>query len=562
MLGKHPGAKDRQWGIVQEHMDGGSLSKLIQGQMANPHTVLYSDRQALAWCADIAEALAHLHSMDPMIIHRDVKQDNILLKFIDEGRLAAKLLDFGLHVLMDDDRSNRAVYRGIKTGELVDPRVVSADGALPPPLHPSTAGIRRYNAAVGEFVIRGLSCNGSLPQAALSRTTSSSKDYAEVLANGAAAGDGPLSAGAAGNGMADGAWPGFRHVGGAADEPAGCAAPAGMVFVPMVMHGKVQQHSPIGNGEQQGDRPASAGGSSSTGASCAMTIDIPGASGRGGSAGGAAAFGGMPQRSAPLPIIPPARTASPAIPISIPGGVRGGGGVAGGSLQPYMPLVHPDAGGPFIIDGDSDRDEVTPCGSRFASQAGMVGAANGDGMTMGLQSVDGGGVEGGSWHSSGGGHNGHRPPTNQVSRFFNAVIEDAHLLEERFTVMFQLTGQTGSCIYMAPEVYKREPYNEKVDVFSFGVIMYEIFARSLILFTYTPHSSPADADAYAGRVAAGFRPSRPSHLHPAIWDLITRCWQDHPARRPSMAQVLAELRLMMETNADEFGTPKCQCVIS
>jgi serine/threonine protein kinase len=29
---------------------------------------------------------------------------------------------------------------------------------------------------------------------------------------------------------------------------------------------------------------------------------------------------------------------------------------------------------------------------------------------------------------------------------------------------------------MAPEVYNREPYNEKVDMYSFGIILYQILS--------------------------------------------------------------------------------------
>jgi serine/threonine protein kinase len=39
---------------------------------------------------------------------------------------------------------------------------------------------------------------------------------------------------------------------------------------------------------------------------------------------------------------------------------------------------------------------------------------------------------------------------------------------------YELTGQTGSLMYMAPEVYNGQPYNEKADVFSFGMMMYEV----------------------------------------------------------------------------------------
>ncbi|GIL80732.1 hypothetical protein Vretifemale_10044 [Volvox reticuliferus] len=40
---------------------------------------------------------------------------------------------------------------------------------------------------------------------------------------------------------------------------------------------------------------------------------------------------------------------------------------------------------------------------------------------------------------------------------------------------------------MAPEVYRNMPYNEKVDVFSLGVLMYEVFSRTLLLVAAVWH---------------------------------------------------------------------------
>eukprot|EP01042_Synura_sphagnicola_P000799 gene799-885_t len=45
--------------------------------------------------------------------------------------------------------------------------------------------------------------------------------------------------------------------------------------------------------------------------------------------------------------------------------------------------------------------------------------------------------------------------------------------------VFEMTGYTGSLRYMAPEVALRQPYNEKCDVYSFGIILWQM-ARSKV----------------------------------------------------------------------------------
>ena len=36
---------------------------------------------------------------------------------------------------------------------------------------------------------------------------------------------------------------------------------------------------------------------------------------------------------------------------------------------------------------------------------------------------------------------------------------------------------------MPPEVFNHEPYNEKVDVYSFAVVLYELFGRTLLVYS-------------------------------------------------------------------------------
>lgn len=56
----------------------------------------YTWRDALRWLQQIAGALRYLHDMRPMVVHRDLKLENLLLTGNNPARADAKLADFGL----------------------------------------------------------------------------------------------------------------------------------------------------------------------------------------------------------------------------------------------------------------------------------------------------------------------------------------------------------------------------------------------------------------------------------------------------------------------------------
>ena len=75
------------------------------------------------------------------------------------------------------------------------------------------------------------------------------------------------------------------------------------------------------------------------------------------------------------------------------------------------------------------------------------------------------------------------------------------------------------------------------------------------------------ADAYAQKVADGYRPSRPDKMDPELFDLIEWCWRHDPNDRPEMKDVIDCLHVIqnnMEAAAQSGGGQEagCGCIIS
>ncbi|PSC71657.1 60S ribosomal L37a [Micractinium conductrix] len=294
-----PEAQWRTLYLVQELAAGGTLKNLILNQMINPTRKLYSLGGAVRWGAQIAEGLAHLHSINPMIIHRDLKAENVLLAPADDGTLNARLADFGLHAL------------------------------VPQP------------------------------------------------------------------GMASSQW-------GLCELKEEGSTHGGPVFGPGGMRLRAESSHSVGS--------------------------------------------------------PKSASTSP--------------------------------------EKNRQAGESAAARALLAEDEGTAGAA------------DGGGDNEGS-------------PRGKK---------------------YRMTGKTGAFVYMAPEVLLCRAYNEKVDVFSFGVILYELLHRRMIVAELMYLGNVEDAEAHAWQVAGGHRPTISPDLPQQLQALVAECWAQGPDDRPSMADVARRLR--------------------
>ncbi|XP_062178742.1 serine/threonine/tyrosine-protein kinase HT1-like isoform X1 [Phragmites australis] len=96
-------------------------------------------------------------------------------------------------------------------------------------------------------------------------------------------------------------------------------------------------------------------------------------------------------------------------------------------------------------------------------------------------------------------------------------------------------GNKGTYRWMAPEMTKEKPYTRKVDVYSFGIVLWELTTCLLPFQGMTPVQA-----AYAAS-EKNLRPPLSSSCPPVLNNLIKRCWSANPARRPEFSYIVSVL---------------------
>lgn len=94
----------------------------------------------------------------------------------------------------------------------------------------------------------------------------------------------------------------------------------------------------------------------------------------------------------------------------------------------------------------------------------------------------------------------------------------------------------GTPLYMAPEVMLKGAITNKVDIYSFGIILWEILTRKE---AFQNHS---DYDEFVEAVCThGERPPIPLSCPPKLKRLMQECWQASPEARPTFAEIVPRI---------------------
>ncbi|KAH9738419.1 serine/threonine-protein kinase CTR1 [Citrus sinensis] len=121
------------------------------------------------------------------------------------------------------------------------------------------------------------------------------------------------------------------------------------------------------------------------------------------------------------------------------------------------------------------------------------------------------------------------------------VVCDFGLSRLKANTFLSSKSAAGTPEWMAPEVLRDEPSNEKSDIYSFGVILWELATLQ------QPWGNLNPAQVVA---AVGFKGKRleiPRNVNPHVASIIEACWANEPWKRPSFSTIMELLRPLIKS---------------
>lgn len=122
----------------------------------------------------------------------------------------------------------------------------------------------------------------------------------------------------------------------------------------------------------------------------------------------------------------------------------------------------------------------------------------------------------------------------------------ARTAEEDEAIQCEMTKCVGTWRWTAPEVFRSSNYDEKVDIYSFAMVIYELITSKLPYSDKWPNSSAGMSVSAILNITQGLRPAiKKSHFKGCptfLRDMMLKCWGPDPSARPSFAEVAAQLR--------------------
>ncbi|XP_024114848.1 vascular endothelial growth factor receptor 2 isoform X1 [Oryzias melastigma] len=102
--------------------------------------------------------------------------------------------------------------------------------------------------------------------------------------------------------------------------------------------------------------------------------------------------------------------------------------------------------------------------------------------------------------------------------------------------------------WMAPETIFDRVYTTQSDVWSFGVLLWEIFSLGA-----SPYPGVCIDESFCRRLKEGTRMRPPEYATSEIYQTMLDCWLDRPTDRPTFAELVEHLGNLLQANAQQDG---------
>jgi serine/threonine protein kinase len=126
------------------------------------------------------------------------------------------------------------------------------------------------------------------------------------------------------------------------------------------------------------------------------------------------------------------------------------------------------------------------------------------------------------------------------------IVENASVDSDE---VYAMSGETGSLRYMSPETASSEPYNFTADVYSFGIILWELNSMK------KPFDGLSRDQFYERVVYGGERPPLSRKWPSELTSLMSECWDADMHNRPKFRDIVERLDVLLEKEKGGAGDP-------
>lgn len=121
------------------------------------------------------------------------------------------------------------------------------------------------------------------------------------------------------------------------------------------------------------------------------------------------------------------------------------------------------------------------------------------------------------------------------------------------TEQYRLTGNTGTLRYMAPEVVLGRSYNQTVDAYSFGILIWQIATGKV------PFREMGKKPYFDRVVVGGQRPKLDPAWPSGFNNLLKACWHEDKHLRPTFQKICNDLEVLLRSEEEAIQLEENKC---